>query len=144
MHVNVPSRYEVYEETETRTSEHLKSRYYEALSGQSSVKTMIANMKDHLAFLQGKVLEMSREAKETMQRLDEIALKPNPLAEVEYIDLLIESERQEGKPGYPQRIKYYQDMKQRAMIMSKLQDTHYSHAEAQVSTSDKWDTFKFW
>lgn len=144
MHVNVPSRYEVYEETETRTSEHLKSRYYEALSGQSSVKTMIANMKDHLAFLQGKVLEMSREAKETMQRLDEIALKPNPLSEVEYIDLLIESERQEGKPGYQQRIKYYQDMKQRAMIMSKLQDTHYSHAEAQVSTSDKWDTFKFW
>lgn len=144
VHINVPSRYEVYEETETRTSEHLKSRYYEALSGQSSVKTMIANMKDHLAFLQGKVLEMSREAKETMQRLDEIALKPNPLSEVEYIDLLIESERQEGKPGYPQRIKYYQDMKQRAMIMSKLQDTHYSHAEAQVSTSDKWDTFKFW
>ena len=87
---------------------------------------------------------MSCEAKEIMQRLDEIALKPNPLSEVEYIDLLIESERQEGKPGYPQRIKYYQDMKQRAMIMSKLQDTHYSHAEAQVSTNDKWDTFKFW
>ena len=41
---------------------------------------------------------MSREAKEIMQRLDEIALKPNPLSEVEYIDLLIESERQEAKP----------------------------------------------
>lgn len=105
---------------------------------------MIANMEEHLAFLQGKVLEMSREAKESMQRLDEIALKPNPLSEVEYIDLLIESERQEGKPGYSQRIKYYQDMKQRALIMSRLQDTHYTHGGAKVNTSDKWDTFKFW
>ena len=144
VHVNTTSRFEVYEETETRTSEQLKKRYYEALSGQSSVKTMIANMEDHLAFLQGKVLEMSREAKDSMQRLDEIALKPNPLSEMEYIDLLIESERQEGKLGFQQRIKYYQDVKQRAVIMSKLQNTRHTQTGAQVSTSDKWDSFKFW
>lgn len=54
---------------------------------------MITNMEEHLAFLQGKILETSREAKESMQQLDEIALNPNPLSEADYIDLLIESER---------------------------------------------------
>ena len=144
MHVNTPCRYEVHEQMEKRTSDDLKKRYYDALSGQSSVKGIIATMEDHLAFLQGKVIEMSREAKESMQRLDEIALKPNTLSEVEYIDLLIESEKQEAKPGFQQRIKYYQDMKQKALIISKLKDTSDIAAGAIKSSMDRWEDFQFW
>ena len=144
-HVNNPYRFVEYEEIEKRTSEDLKKRYYEAMSGQSSVKGMIENMKDHLEFLQTKVLEMSRDAKESMQRLDQIALKPNPLTEVEYIELLIESEKQEAKPGFQQRIKYYQEVRQQALVMSKLKDDMHSVAEgAQSSSGGKWESFKFW
>ena len=142
--MNTPCRYEVHEQVEKRTSDDLKKRYYDALSGQSSVKGIIATMEDHLAFLQAKVIEMSREAKESMQRLDEIALKPNTLSEVEYIDLLIESEKQEAKPGFQQRIKYYQDMKQKALIISKLKDTSDIAAGAIKSSMDRWEDFQFW
>ena len=144
-HVNTPFRFIEHEEIEKRTSEDLKKRYYEAMSGQSSVKSMIENMNDHLEFLQMKVLEMSHDAKESMQRLDQIALKPNPLSEVEYIDLLIESEKQEAKSGYQQRINYYQEVKQQALVMSKLKDDMYSAAAgSQIRNGGKWEAFKFW
>ena len=143
VHVNTPFRFEVYEQTERRTLEDLKKRYHEALSNQFSVESMIANMEDHLAFLQQKVLELSRAAKQSMQHLDEIALKSNPLSEAEYIDLLIESEKQEAKPGFQQRVKCYQDMKQKVLIMLKLKDTDIA-IEAQKHNDDKWESFKFW
>ena len=141
--MNTPFRFEVYEQIERRTLEDLKKRYHEALSSQFSVESMIANMEDHLAFLQQKVLELSREAKQSMQHLDEIALKSNPLSEVEYIDLLIESEKQEAKPGFQKRVKCYQDMKQKVLIMLKIKDTDIA-IEAQKHNDDKWESFKFW
>ena len=143
VHVNTPCRFEVYEQVERRTLEDLKKRYHEALSSQFSVENMIANMEDHLSFLQQKVIELSRAAKQSMQHLDEIALKSNPLSEVEYIDLLIESEKQEAKPGFQQRVKYYQDMKQKVLIMLKLKDTDIA-VETQKYNDDKWERFKFW
>ena len=144
MHVNTPCQFEMYEQVEKRTSDDLKRRYYVALSKQSSVKGVIATMKDDLVFLQRKVIEMSREAKESMQRLDEIALKPSVLSEAEYIDLLIESEKQEAKSGFQQRIKYYQDMKKKALIMSKLTDTSDVTVGAIKHSTDRWEDFKFW
>ena len=45
-------------------------------------------------------------AQQTLQRLDEIALKPNPLSQVEYIDLLIQCEKDEDNDGYPEHIQY--------------------------------------
>lgn len=141
-HVNRPYRYEICEEIEKRTSEDLKRRYYTAMSSESSAKDMVANMEDHLKFLERKVLEMAREAKESMQHLDEIALKPTPLTEVEYIDLLIESEKQEAKPGFQQRIKYYENIKQQALIMTKLKDEMVEGVQG--SSGERWESFKFW
>ena len=141
-HVNRPYRYEICEEIEKRTSEDLKRRYYTAMSSESSAKDMVANMEDHLKFLERKVLEMAHEAKESMQHLDEIALKPTPLTEVEYIDLLIESEKQEAKPGFQQRIKYYENIKQQALIMTKLKDEMVEGVQG--SSGERWESFKFW
>ena len=47
---------------------------------------------------------MIRQAQQILQRLDEIVLRPNPLSEVEYIDLLIHAEEMDGEPGTAQRI----------------------------------------
>ena len=54
--------------------------------------------------------------------MDEIALKPNPLTEVEYLELLIESEKREAKPGWKQRIQYLEEAKRHAEILSKVKD----------------------
>ena len=48
---------------------------------------------------------MIRQVQQILQRLDEIALHPNPLSEVKYIDILIHTEEMDGGPGAAQRIK---------------------------------------
>ena len=52
-----------------------------------------------------------------MQRLDKIALKQSPLTQVQHLDLLIEAEKQEGKPGYQSRIQIYEKAKKEAQIL---------------------------
>ena len=112
------------------------------MSSESNAKDMVANMEGNLKFLEKKVLEMAREAKESMQHLDEIALKPTPLTEVEYIDLLIESEKQEANPGFQQRIKHYENIKQQALIMTKLKDEMVEGVQG--SSGERWESCKFW
>ena len=113
---------------------------------------------------------MIKQAQHSVRRLDEIALKPNPLTEVEYIEVLIESEKRGAKPGYQQRINYYEEAKRQAEMLSRVKDenesqklmqklsrkgmniSHYEEATmglAKISlhqdTSQKWySRFKFW
>lgn len=42
---------------------------------------------------------MIKKAQQSLRRLDEIALKPNPLTQVDYLEILIESEKAEAKSG---------------------------------------------
>lgn len=65
---------------------------------------------------------MIKQAQHSVRRLDEIALKPNPLTEVEDIEVLIESEKRGAKPGYQQRVHYYEEAKRQAEMLSKVKD----------------------
>ena len=156
-HVNNPYRFEDYEEEEVRTNEHLQKRYGAAVEGKNQKDIMIANMEKHLEFLHNKVLEMIQEIRKSLNRLDEIALRPNPLTEEEYIELLIQSEKDQARPGYKQRIQYYEEVKQQAMLVSKVK-TQEGVAEisqslrpdgigqATSTTPNKhwWEFLKFW
>jgi len=63
---------------------------------------------------------MIHEAQLILARLNEIALKPNPLTELDYIDLLIESEKQECKPGYIKQLEYLQEVRKKAEVIHKI------------------------
>ncbi|NEQ41112.1 MAG: hypothetical protein F6K40_34855 [Okeania sp. SIO3I5] len=65
---------------------------------------------------------MIQKTQRSLRRLDEIALKPNPLTELEYIDLLIESEKQEAKFGWQERVKYYQGAREFAITLANTKD----------------------
>lgn len=56
-----------------------------------------------------------------LNRLDEIALKADPLTEVHFVELLIESEKQEVRAGYQQRIKSLDQTKQQALLLREAQ-----------------------
>ena len=53
-------------------------------------------------------------------RLQEIALRPNPLTTPDYIDVLIQGEKSEAKEGYKARIESLENLKDRATIISKV------------------------
>ena len=95
-----PWRFEVTEVTEERTYDELKQRYDEATQEKSRVQVMVANIQAKIRSTYKETMSLVVQAEQTLQRLDEIALKPNPLSQVEYIDLLIQCEKDEGKDGY--------------------------------------------
>ena len=121
-HVNNSYRFELYQESVTKTSDDLKQRYDQAITGKSKVESMISNIQNEIKQLNDTVFDMIGEVQQSLQRLEEIALKPNPLSEVEYIDLLIESEKQEAQPGWKQRVQYYEKVREQAHLLSKVKD----------------------
>ena len=52
--------------------------------------------------------------------LSSLGAIPNPLNELEYIDLLIESEKQQCKPGYKKRLEYLQEARKFAKLIQQI------------------------
>lgn len=120
-HVNNPWWFEVIEEIEERTYDELKQRFDEATQAKSRVQVMVANIQAKIRSTYDETMGLVVKAQQTLQRLDEIALKPNPLSQVEYIDLLIQCEKDEGKDGYLERIQYLKEVRERAKILNTVQ-----------------------
>ena len=121
-HRNHPYQIEYKLVTETRTVEDLKQKYHKAVEGKATAEKMMRSLDESLQKVHLQVLTMIKQAQHSVRRLDEIALKPNPLTEVEYIEVLIESEKRGAKPGYQQRINYYEEAKRQAEMLSKVKD----------------------
>ncbi|XP_029441924.1 uncharacterized protein LOC115081641 [Rhinatrema bivittatum] len=66
------------------------------------------------------VIKKIEESSQCLKRLEKIALKSNPLSTPEYIELLITTEKQEAKPGYEKRIEALLEVKEQAILISKI------------------------
>ena len=143
-HFNNGYHFELYEEIETRTSKDLQKRYNQAKSDTNELQNMIGGMEKDLQELQKTVLYSICQARDCLKRLDEIALKPNPLTEVEYIDLLIKSEEQQKKPGWKNRMQYFQAVRQQAEILAKVKDPKEFEEMARESSKSLWGKITGW
>ena len=56
-------------------------------------------------------MNIQEDIKKCVDRLKQIGLNSNPFSSSDYIDLLIESEKNQGKPGWQGRIKRLQELK---------------------------------
>ena len=97
-HVNRSYRIEQYNEQETRLSDELKARYESAMTRKCQVESVIKEMEEELKEMNREVLQKTEEAKQSLQRLQEIALKPPADHFTKYIHTLIETEQQEALP----------------------------------------------
>ena len=121
-HVNNPYRFEIYTEEEVRTLDDLKQKYQTAMQGKNKVEDMVNQINCDLLTAEDDVISKVSEVQRALQRLDKIALKQSPLTQVEHINLLIQAEKQEGKPGYQSRIQIYEKAKEEAKILEKAQN----------------------
>ena len=121
-HHNTSYYFESYEEEETRTSNDLKKQFQDASTKKTGVQGMISKLEKELEDLYNQVFLNIRQVRQCLQRLDEIALKPNPLTDADYIGLLIQAETNEQKPGYLKRIEYLSEVKEQAELMAQLGD----------------------
>ena len=146
-HKNLPYLIEYEKVTETRTSDDLKKKYETAVSGKNKVEGMIEKLEDYLMNVHTTVMKMIVKAQQSLRRLDEIALKPNPLTQLQYLELLIESEKNEAKPGWQKRVQYYEEAKRQAKMLSKVKDVKAAEKKIKekARSGDKWySRFKFW
>ena len=119
-HKNVPYLITYRTVKEKRISHDLKMKYDTAVSGKSIVEGMLNELERYLNELRLKVLSDMYKVRQCLRRLDEIAFKPNPLTEVQYIELLIENEKKEGRAGWMDRVRAFEDGKKKAEMFTKI------------------------
>jgi DNA replication protein DnaC len=132
MHVNQPFYYESEQREEERTYEDLKARYDYATSKYSKSELVLNGLDSELTKVQEEVVATVKQAHKTLQRLEEIALNPDPLSETDYIKLCIEAEKREAKPGWEERALYFEEL----LIRNKYISTVKSLSRSDVDIID--------
>lgn len=120
-HFNQKYRWDYNEVTEKRTIKDLKDKYMKATKEKVSVQEVINKLNNEYKQVQAKVVNLMETSGKCLNRLKEIALKPNPLSTPEYIDMLIEGEKSEAKPGWKKRVEALMSMRERAEYMAKVE-----------------------
>ncbi|XP_044305282.1 uncharacterized protein LOC123033036, partial [Varanus komodoensis] len=109
--------YEVVKEE--RTFEDVKKKY-EAASGEvMSAEKLLQSLSQECEEAQAGLQGLIEKATRSIQRLQEIALLPNPLSMPQYVDLLIKEQGADQKPGFEGRIQLLEEAREVAEAAQK-------------------------
>lgn len=110
------------EEKVKKTYMKMKRTYEKAkgltFSHELLIKELRKDVYQLLIFLEKTIADMKR----SKNRLNKIALRPDPLSTVEHIDLLILAEKKDGKEGFTTRIKKLNEFRERALLCENIQN----------------------
>ncbi|XP_076062098.1 uncharacterized protein LOC143037560 [Oratosquilla oratoria] len=120
VHKNMGFRFETTYVKEKRTVQELLDRYEKAKSGKQSKQQVIAAIETDMENLGKKLLQLIRDAQQHVEKLEAIALKPNPLSTKEYIDLMIESEKLQKKSKWEKRVEMLTHLKEEVGVLQGL------------------------
>ena len=134
-HYNKPYIFEQYIEEETRTSDELKQKYDTAVDSKDKTKSIMAGLRQELEDVHTNVCAMMDKAQKCLNRLDQIALKTNPLTRVDYLELLIKSEQQQAQAGWKERVAYYEAAKEQAGWKERV--AYYEAAKEQAGWKER-------
>ena len=81
-------------------------------------EVIFAGIDKELQELRKEAFAMIVQLQQSIERLEEITLKPNPLTLVNYIDCLIYSEKQEGRKDRVKRVEFFQEVRQQAVLIA--------------------------
>ena len=119
-HVNDAYRYDTQYETVEKEYDEIKERFDIAVEGQSKVEAIIKQVEQDFNKTNSIVLNFVAEMQRGLKKLSEIALKKDPLQQVDYLDLLIESEKSQAKPGWQDRVSALQITRDAAVQINRL------------------------
>ena len=122
VHKSTPyHHYEFYETEETQTLKEIKDRYKVAESSKTVLEDLIKKLNKRITEIDDIIEQILQQARYSLCRLQEIALRPNPMTQEEYIEMLIEAEKQKCKPGWQDRVKGLEDAKKKASMITKVE-----------------------
>ncbi|XP_040211230.1 uncharacterized protein LOC120941707 isoform X2 [Rana temporaria] len=99
------SCWKTFVETRKETYFDIKEKYENAKKKEMTLEDVLSEIKKDITKKEDELLKITQEIAEILKLLQEIALKPNPVSAVDYMKLLIEKEKREGKAGFLERIK---------------------------------------
>lgn len=136
-HSNVSYIYKSKTRMVNKTYSGMLSKYQEASKKKLTQTQLIQKMTDDIKICECGIQVMIEEITTCTNRIKEIALRPDPLSTVEYIELMMESEKLEKKSGFQLRIKTLEECKKRAQygksyqfFTDRLKDTQTALAQS--------------
>lgn len=123
-HYNQKYRWEYKEVMEKRTVDEVKCNYLKGTQKKKTTENLVSMLKQKYREFKDNVTAMVRQAMGFINRLQEIALKPNPLSAPDYIDMLIESEKNKHEPGWKNRVESLEEMKKKAVLLARVGEGH--------------------
>ncbi|XP_055486838.1 uncharacterized protein LOC129694145 [Leucoraja erinacea] len=120
VHFNQKYKFDYVTKKEKRTYSELKEKYENAYGEKMTQQNVMELLKREFADVEYTVLALIDQLSGSIRRLEEIALRPNPLSTPAYIDLTIQSEKEEAKPGFMERIQTLGEVKERAELIQKV------------------------
>ena len=97
-----------------KTSEDLKSRYLDATGKVKSANDIIKEIVNEFEAVQVKIIGITEVLRKSINNLNRIALKPTNISTGQYIQILIESEKSTGEPGWADRVEHLSHVKEKA------------------------------
>ena len=120
-HKNLPYIYKEEEIEEEVTLDDLKKLYYDSKSELDTKTQLIQGAKKDLIALNKHCLDIQDLITNGINRLKQIALNKSVFAtSEEYIDLLIQTEQSENKPGYEVRIQGLKLLKNQKRVLREI------------------------
>ena len=124
-HCDTGYRYESYTVERELTFEELKKRHDTAKADEGSRKRVLDRLNREYHQVHKSVKNLIHCARECFNKLNMIALRPNPLTETDYLDMLILNEKQDGSIGYLQRIEMLENLKKKASLFKDLSNRDF-------------------
>jgi hypothetical protein len=115
-HTNEDSKWDFVQQEETRTMDDVRQKYQEAMGQQLSAEGILNGLQNEVEQLKSDIVKTMAEITRCSNVLREKALRGNPLSTLEYIQMIIDDERNDEKPGYEERIKSLEDVLERARL----------------------------
>ncbi|XP_078251127.1 uncharacterized protein LOC144591088 [Rhinoraja longicauda] len=120
VHFNQKYKFDYVTKKEKKAYSVLKEKYEKAYGAKMSQQNIMETLKHEFDEVENTVLALIEQLSGSIRRLEEIALRPNPLSTPVYIDLMIQSEKEEAKPGFMERIERLSEVKDRAELIQKV------------------------
>ncbi|XP_038074365.1 uncharacterized protein LOC119742497 [Patiria miniata] len=123
-HVHEYFRYHWKMVKEKQTYADIKNQYRDAQGRKQTREEVIKCIETDLVKSEAAVSELIDESHRCTQRLREIALKPDPIGVMDYLDMLIESEKETKTEGWQMRVVSLENAKRQANTKAVVKDAH--------------------
>jgi energy-coupling factor transporter ATP-binding protein EcfA2 len=122
MHANQPYSWEYVKQKQATSSDAIKQKYETELKRKLTAEDLIKALQKDIDQNAKEVLDRVNTVSSCIQRLDEIALRPNPFSTPQYIDLIIDAEQHEKRLGFKERIESLKKLRHMAVITSRVRN----------------------